>query len=213
MSNRGAILLSIGTLILGLVLGFAAGGFTGFFMGQSMQVNALSRIFGGTNPQSPNFQPGQGRRGFQQATPAPQNPQQSQQPTPVPRGGLVPPAQAIQNGAVVTDVDQSGPASKAGLQAGDVITAVDNTKLDDNHQLADLIQAHKPGDKVSLSVTRGSQNLTLTVTLGQSPQDNSLAYLGIRYGVAPSTAPSNGPSNPPQRRFQQPGGNNNFPNG
>lgn len=199
MSTRGAILLAIGTLVLGLLLGFAAGGFTGYFMGQGMR-GAVGRNFQQTVPFNPNLP--QGPRGFQQQpTPAPRD---SQQPTPAPRGGNVPPAQNFANGAVVTEVVQNGPAAAAGLQAGDVITAIDNIKIDANHSLADLVGAHKPGDKVALSVTRGSQSLTLTVELGQSPQNNSAAYLGIRYGSAPTNAP--------QRRFQQPGGNT-LPNG
>jgi membrane-associated protease RseP (regulator of RpoE activity) len=188
-------------LVLGLLLGFAAGGFTGYFMGHGIR-GPISRNFQQPVPFNPNFPQGQGPRGFQpQPTPAPRD---SQQPTPAPRGGNVPPAQNFANGAVVTDVVQNGPAAKAGLQAGDVITAIDNTSIDANHSLADLIGAHKPGDKVALSLTRGSQTLTLTVELGQAPQNSSTAYLGIRYGSAPTNAP--------QRRFQQPGGNN-FPNG
>lgn len=202
MSTRGAILLAIGTLVLGLLLGFAAGGFTGYFMGQGMR-GAIGRNFQPSGPFAPNFPQGQGPRGFQQQpTPAPRDSQQ--QPTPAPRGGNVPPAQSVANGAVVTEVVQNGPAATAGLQAGDVITAIDNIKIDANHSLADLVGAHKPGDKVALSVTRGTQNLTLTVELGQAPQNSSAAYLGIRYGSAPTNAP--------QRRFQQPGGNN-LPNG
>ena len=200
MSTRGAILLAIGTLILGLLLGFAAGGFTGYFMGQRMG-GAIGRNFQPSGPFAPGFR--QGPRGFQpQPTPAPRDSQP--QPTPAPRGGNVPPAQNFANGAVVTEVVQNGPAATAGLQAGDVITAIDNIKIDANHSLADLVGAHKPGDKVALSVTRGTQNLTLTVELGQAPQNSSAAYLGIRYGSAPTNAP--------QRRFQQPGGNN-LPNG
>jgi PDZ domain-containing secreted protein len=44
-----------------------------------------------------------------------------------------------------------------------------------------LIQARKPGEKVDLAVTRGSQTLTVSVELGASSQDSSKAYLGIRY--------------------------------
>src|SRR5512142_3237771 len=116
MSTRGAILLAIGTLVLGLLLGFAAGGFTGYFMGHGMR-GPISRNFQQPVPFNPNFPQGQGPRGFQpQPTPAPRD---SQQPTPAPRGGNVPPAQNFANGAVVTDVVQNGPAAKAGLQAGD----------------------------------------------------------------------------------------------
>jgi serine protease Do len=82
------------------------------------------------------------------------------------------PAVAAQNniaqpyGAYVTYVDPSSPAAQAGLQAHDVITNVDGTALVGDSDLALIIHAHKPGDTLTLTVARGSQTLTLKVTLG-----------------------------------------------
>ncbi|MBI3537901.1 MAG: PDZ domain-containing protein [Chloroflexi bacterium] len=105
-------------------------------------------------------------------------------------GRGVTPLQQFADGARVVDVEANSPAAKAGLQRGDTITAVGGTKVDANNSLADLIAKKKPGDKVDLTVTRGTQTLTINVELGTSPTNNSAAYLGIRYG----------PSAPAQRR-------------
>lgn len=63
-----------------------------------------------------------------------------------------------------------GPAEKAGLQAGDIITAVDGTTLDATHTLDLMVGQMKPGQQVSLSVLRNGQTSSITVTLGTRPQ-------------------------------------------
>ncbi len=182
MSTRGAILLAIGMLILGLLIGIMTGGVTGFFLGQSSRT-AVSQFYQQGFPQG-RFPNQQG-----QATPTPQpGQQQPNQTSPFNRrgnGNGLPPASNVLNGARVTQVVANSPAAKAGLQVGDIITAVDTTKLDADHALADLIQAHKPGDKVDLSVTRGSQTMMISVELGSSSSDSTKAYLGIEYSAMP----------------------------
>lgn len=170
MSTRGAVLLAIGMLVLGLILGALAGGTTGFFLGQSIRFT-VGRNFQLGVP----FRPGTGI--FRQ--PVPSNPQSPTNPRRV-----VPPTQNVPNGAIVVEVEANSPAAKAGLEAGDIITAVGNTSIDQNHTLAELIGAHKPGDKVNLTVLRNSQTLTLNAELGSSPQNSNTAYLGVRF--APS---------------------------
>lgn len=190
MSTRGAVLLAIAMLILGLLLGALTGGVAGYFAAQNMRgVTAQGVPFGpGNRGQVPNNLP-------------PRNPNNT------PRGN-VPSAPNAAAGAQVTSIDPNSPAQQAGLQVGDVITAVDNTKVDATHLLSDLIAAHKPGDKVALSVTRNGQTQTLDVTLGTSSSNNTTAYLGIRFAPV-STNSGNGNN---FRRFQQPN-NNTVPNG
>ena len=174
MNNRSVILLAIGMLILGLAIGVAVGGVGGFVAGQSARV-AFSRTVPQFNfPIQPN-----------QPAPQPLNPPSGNQPR----------QNVATNGARVTQVEKDSPAEKAGLQAGDVITAVDGTKIDDTHSLADLIGAKKPGDKVALAITRGNQTQTLTVELGKATDGNA-AFLGVRY--APIFSGTGG-------RFRQPG--------
>lgn len=193
MSTRGVILLAVGMLILGLLLGMLSGGAAGFFIGQNSRV-AVSR-----NVLSPR-QPAQPQPAQPQPQPAQPHPTQ---PTPFspPRG--LPPFENIVNGARVMEVEKDSPAAKAGLQVGDVITAVGSTKIDDKNSLADLIQARKPGDKVDLAVTRGTQTLTITVELGAASDNSNTARLGIRY--APAFSGGN--------RFRFPTPGSSLPNG
>jgi len=64
-----------------------------------------------------------------------------------------------------------GPADKAGLKDNDVITAVNGVALNDNNPLVNAVLNYKPGDVVKLTVQRGSQSLSLNLTLGERPQD------------------------------------------
>jgi S1-C subfamily serine protease len=72
-------------------------------------------------------------------------------------------------GVVVAQVEPGSPAARAGLQPRDVITAVDGRPLAGESDLAEAINAHKPGDAVSLTVLRGGQQTTANVTLGELP--------------------------------------------
>ncbi|MBU6422987.1 MAG: trypsin-like peptidase domain-containing protein [Chloroflexota bacterium] len=72
-------------------------------------------------------------------------------------------------GVLVSRVVSGSPADKAGLRARDVITAIDGQALTDESSLARIVDSHKPGDTVSLSVRRGSETLTLKATLADTP--------------------------------------------
>src|SRR5690242_2872173 len=58
------------------------------------------------------------------------------------------------NGASVASVESGSGADKAGIKAGDVITAVDGTDITSAQQLRTIIAEHKPGDKLSVEVRR-----------------------------------------------------------
>jgi serine protease Do len=64
-------------------------------------------------------------------------------------------------------------AEKAGLQAGDVITAVNGTTLNGSTTLGTVLGTFKPGDTVTLTVDRNGQTQTLTATLAAFPASNS----------------------------------------
>ncbi|MGH2428069.1 MAG: S1C family serine protease [Candidatus Limnocylindria bacterium] len=61
------------------------------------------------------------------------------------------------------------PAAAAGLEPGDVIAAVDGTRVDTDNDLSSLIIPHEPGDTITLRVLRGSTTRDITVTLGLLP--------------------------------------------
>ncbi|SEE92160.1 S1C family serine protease [Streptomyces sp. Ag109_O5-10] len=84
------------------------------------------------------------------------------------------------SGAQITDsgsggsaaVESGGPADKAGLRPGDVITKLDDRVIDSGPTLIGEIWTHKPGDKVEITYKRGGSEHTTTVTLGARVGDN-----------------------------------------
>ena len=73
-------------------------------------------------------------------------------------------------GALVAAVAPGGGAEEAGLQRGDIITAIDDEPVTSMADLAGEISRHAPGDVVTLTVVRDADELTLDVTLGSAPR-------------------------------------------
>ncbi|MFI8204468.1 S1C family serine protease [Streptomyces sp. NPDC085937] len=69
-------------------------------------------------------------------------------------------------------VDPGGPADKAGLRPGDVITKLDDRVIDSGPTLIGEIWTHKPGDEVTLTYERGGQQRTTELTLGSRVGDS-----------------------------------------
>jgi putative serine protease PepD len=77
-------------------------------------------------------------------------------------------------GQGVMSVEAGGPAADAGLEAGDVITAIDGQEIGTDHPfINELVFGHKPGDKVTLTVDRNGEQLDLSVTLGERPLETT----------------------------------------
>ncbi len=72
-------------------------------------------------------------------------------------------------GAQLAEVRSGTPAAEAGLQAGDVLTAVDGDAVSSAAALQSAIDARKPGDRVILDYLRDGAHRTVTVTLGTRP--------------------------------------------
>jgi putative serine protease PepD len=75
----------------------------------------------------------------------------------------------VTGGLFVGGVVPGGPAEKAGLQEGDVITTIDGKPATSNIQLQEVTLTKNPGDKVELGYLRGGKSETATVTLGAQP--------------------------------------------
>ncbi|MFF8031314.1 MULTISPECIES: S1C family serine protease [unclassified Streptomyces] len=83
-------------------------------------------------------------------------------------------------GAKITDqgaggsepVDPGGPADKAGLRPGDVITKLDDRVIDSGPTLIGEIWTHKPGDEVTLTYERDGKERTTELTLGSRVGDS-----------------------------------------
>ncbi|MEU4170664.1 trypsin-like peptidase domain-containing protein [Streptomyces sp. NPDC026665] len=72
---------------------------------------------------------------------------------------------AAGGGAPVT---AGGPGDKAGIRAGDVITEVDGTRVHSGEELIVKTRAHRPGDRLRLTVRRGGSDRTITLVLGSA---------------------------------------------
>jgi putative serine protease PepD len=68
----------------------------------------------------------------------------------------------------VHSVSPGTPGAKAGLVVGDVITKIDSTIVTDEDTLIATIRSHRPGDQVTLTISRAGATKTVTLTLGAS---------------------------------------------
>jgi S1-C subfamily serine protease len=90
------------------------------------------------------------------------------------------------SGALITRVVPDSPADQAGLQEGDTIVSVEGQAVEQENDLADLITAHNPGDTVTLEIERpGEESFEVTATLGEHPDKEGTAHLGVEYRPAP----------------------------
>jgi putative serine protease PepD len=67
---------------------------------------------------------------------------------------------------VLTSVDDDGPAGRAGLRRGDLVTKIDDRRVDQTEELIVEIRTRRPGEKVVLEYERGNARARATVTLG-----------------------------------------------
>lgn len=161
------IVVAVVALLLSCAAGALAGGLAGMLVGRQQGRAAAERALGeGLVPEMP----------MPWAEEMPWSlPEQEEPGIPfeeVPQGV---------EGALVVDVVPGTPAEEAGLQAGDVIVAVDDVPVDRNHLLADVIAQYEPGDRIQLDVWRDGGTEVLRVALGEHPNDSARPYLGVQY--------------------------------
>ena len=78
-------------------------------------------------------------------------------------------------GALVSEPQADGPAVKAGIQSGDVITSVNGQEVKDARDLAKRISSLPPGANAKLGVISKGSEKTLNVTLGELPREQRQA--------------------------------------
>lgn len=96
------------------------------------------------------------------------------------------------NGALVSSVDPGGPAAKAGLQPGDVITAVNGSPVSDSTDLPSQVASLAPGSTATITVWRDKANKDIKVKIGSmsdtkvasNDNSNASAQMQGRLGVA-----------------------------
>lgn len=86
-------------------------------------------------------------------------------PSPPPGPGPI----GLPTGALVIDLDPSGPAAVAGIEVDDLILAIDGDPIRVDRPLVDLIFSRRPGDSVVLTVRRGREELSIVAILGERP--------------------------------------------
>jgi serine protease Do len=90
-------------------------------------------------------------------------------------------------GALVDEPQSGSPAAKAGILAGDIITAVDGKDVKDSRDLARKIGAMAPGTSVGLSILRKGEAKTVSLTLEQLPDQRQ-----ANAGADEQSTPDNG---------------------
>ena len=72
-------------------------------------------------------------------------------------------------GAIVTSVTDGGPAARAGIKRGDVITAIDKQPVVDNNTLRNIVASKSPGSNVEVTAVRNGGNEKFQVALAELP--------------------------------------------
>jgi len=76
----------------------------------------------------------------------------------------------VDHGVIVREVDQSGPAARAGIRAGDIVISVDGRAIGNWNDFIRELFTKRPGDRVRMEVVRDSGRRTVEVTLVERPQ-------------------------------------------
>lgn len=100
-------------------------------------------------------------------------------------------------GVEVMNVMRDGPAAKAGLQKGDIITAMDNKPVNDANTLIQLVARKAPNSVVNLQVMRNKAPSSVNVTLGERQPQEALTELPTsqNFDQNNDSASQNGASN------------------
>lgn len=76
--------------------------------------------------------------------------------------------EGLEQGAFLVQITPAGAADTAGLKVGDVVVVADGKLIQTYDQLVVVVQAHKPGDTISMTYFRGAAKATVTVKLGSA---------------------------------------------
>jgi len=161
------IVLGVLAILLSMCLGALAGGAAGFWAGRRVATRMEQRW----TPPVPRTW----------ATPSAPNRPRSGVPTPQTPESQLPTI----SGALVTEVVEGSPAASAGIQANDILTAIDGEAVTAVNTPQTLVGKHRPGDTVKITLQRANQERSLEVQLGSNPANSDAAYLGIRYLLEP----------------------------
>lgn len=78
-------------------------------------------------------------------------------------------------GVLVGNVINDTPAEDAGLEGGDIITAINGNSVTDARELTQIVGAFAPGERIRLTVIRDGDDRTIRVRLGERPEEGEVA--------------------------------------
>ena len=84
-----------------------------------------------------------------------------------------------ENGVKVQDVTENSGAEKAGIKKGDIITKINEKKIESPGQLSELIATYKPKDKVSVTVQRAGKDVKLNAVLGERKTPMAMSFHNV----------------------------------
>ncbi|MHC4274867.1 MAG: trypsin-like peptidase domain-containing protein [Planctomycetota bacterium] len=77
-------------------------------------------------------------------------------------------------GVVILEINEGGPADRAGLRAEDIVTTIDGRPVDNSSELQNVIARSSPGTEIELGIFRDGRRSTKSITLGERPSLDSL---------------------------------------
>jgi len=81
-----------------------------------------------------------------------------------------------ENGVRVQNVTENSGAQKAGIKTGDVITKVNEKKIESPAELSEMVSTYKPKDKITVTVKRDGKEMKLNAVLGQKPVQMAMTF-------------------------------------
>jgi S1-C subfamily serine protease len=76
------------------------------------------------------------------------------------------------DGVIIANIVVNGPADKAGLDRGDVLTHINNEKVVDFHDTLNRISAQQPGETITLTIVRNGKTISKDAIVAERPQNN-----------------------------------------
>ena len=165
-STRNALIALgvIAVIVVSILGGAVAGGVAGYFAGKRAAQTSVTRRI--EILREPDIRLG---------------PLPHIEPPDMPHFEWEPDLPGLGGGAQVTEVIEGTPADEADLREGDIVTHVDGERVTPLRSLSEMLQKRRPGDHVELTIQRDERELTVGLVLGEHPEEQGKAYLGVYY--------------------------------